>query len=65
MRDTNGQEPFEVQSVTKYRIRRGTKEYYTQWEGFPGQDTWEPATSFVGGDEAATAMLAKQGQRQQ
>ena len=37
-----------VKSIRKHRVgRNGQIEFLTEWEGAPGEDTWEPAGNFV------------------
>ena len=47
---------YEVERVTKSRVRDGETEYLTVWAGWPGQDSWEPASFFD--NEASWAVGA-------
>jgi hypothetical protein len=49
---------FDVESISKKRGRGNSLQYLVQWEGFPGEDTWEPATNVQ--DTEALAKFLKE-----
>ena len=36
-----------VSKIVSHRVSGGELQFLTQWEGHPGEDTWEPARNFV------------------
>ncbi|RUS22508.1 hypothetical protein BC938DRAFT_475240, partial [Jimgerdemannia flammicorona] len=42
---------FEVQEIIGRRTRNGTLQYRVRWVGFPGQDTWKPASNLSNAQE--------------
>ena len=39
---------WNVEAILRHRKRKdGRYEFLTKWEGYPGQDTWEPLENFI------------------
>lgn len=41
--DSEGE--FNVEEILNKRIRNGKPEYLIKWDGFEGQNTWEPLSN--------------------
>ena len=54
---------FVVKKIVDERIVEGSYEYRVEWQGYQGQDTWEPYNNIKGRGDDAIALFNCKGSR--